>query len=52
MGIVAKAPWLGPNWRLPAAGDLFARTAGGQELFGAIAPICRAGAGGIHGGRD
>jgi len=52
MGIVAKALWLGADWRLRAAGDLFARAAGGQELFGAIASICRAGAGGIHGGRD
>ena len=39
MGIVAKALWrsrLGPDWRLRAAGDLFARAAGGQELFAAI----------------
>ena len=27
MGIVAKALWLGPDWRLRAAGDLFARAA-------------------------
>ena len=55
MGIVAEARggggW-GVGWRLRVEVGLFARAAGARELCAAIASICRAGAGGIAGGRD